>query len=133
MSFTVPLPKRPLVLGAVGMVWGIASIADPLLGGAFTDSVSWRWCFYINLPIGGLSISVTLLALRLPSKNEFSGTSVLSRIKQLDLIGVSLFIPAIICLLLALQWGGNKYPWLNSRIIGLFIGFGLMVICFAIS
>lgn len=133
ISFTIPLPKRPLVFGAFGMVWGIASIAGPLLGGAFTDGISWRWCFYINLPIGGLSIAVILFVLRLPSKNQFSGTSVLARIKQLDLLGASLLIPAIICLLLALQWGGNKYPWNNSRIIGLFIGFGLMIICFAVS
>lgn len=130
---TVPLPKRPLVFGAFGMVWGIASIAGPLLGGVFTDSVSWRWCFYINLPIGGLSIAVILLVLRLPSKTAYSGTPILERIKQLDLIGASLLIPAIICLLLALQWGGNQYAWNNSKIIGLFIGFGLMVIAFAAS
>lgn len=130
IAATVPLPKRPLVFGMFGMVWGIASIAGPLLGGAFTDGVSWRWCFYINLPIGGLSIVVILLFLRLPNKNDKSG-SILSRIKQLDLIGASLLIPAIICLLLALQWGGNKYPWSNSRIIGLFVGFGLMVMLFA--
>ncbi|KAJ5674172.1 major facilitator superfamily domain-containing protein [Penicillium macrosclerotiorum] len=133
ISMTVPLPKRPLVFGMFGMVWGIASIAGPLLGGAFTDSISWRWCFYINLPIGGLSIAVILLILRLPNKNEHSGTSVWGRIKQLDLLGASLLIPTIICLLLALQWGGNKYPWNNSRIIGLFIGFGLMAILFAVS
>lgn len=133
ISFTVPLPKRPLVFGAFGMVWGIASIAGPLLGGAFTDGISWRWCFYINLPIGGLSIAVIVFFLRVPKKSDLSGTSVLDRIKQLDLIGASLLIPAIICLLLALQWGGNKYPWNNSRIIGLFVGFGLLVILFAAS
>ncbi|KAB8238271.1 major facilitator superfamily domain-containing protein [Aspergillus alliaceus] len=133
ISMTVPLPKRPLIFGMFGMVWGIASIAGPLLGGAFTDGVSWRWCFYINLPIGGLSIAVIILFLRVPSKSEFSGTPILQRIKQLDLIGASLLIPAIICLLLALQWGGNKYPWSNSRIIGLFVGFGLMIIIFAFS
>lgn len=133
ISMTVPLPKRPLIFGMFGMVWGIASIAGPLLGGAFTDGVSWRWCFYINLPIGGLSIAVIVLFLRVPSKSEFSGTPILQRIKQLDLIGASLLIPAIICLLLALQWGGNKYPWSNSRIIGLFVGFGLMIIIFAFS
>ncbi len=130
---TVPLAKRPLVFGCFGMIWGIASIAGPLLGGVFTDSVSWRWCFYINLPIGGVSIAVILFILRLPVTNEHAGKPILERIRQLDLIGASLLIPAIICLLLALQWGGNKYPWNNSRIIGLFVGFGLLVILFAIS
>ncbi|KAB8207997.1 major facilitator superfamily domain-containing protein [Aspergillus parasiticus] len=133
ISMTVPLPKRPLVFGMFGMVWGIASIAGPLLGGAFTDGVSWRWCFYINLPIGGLSIAVIIFILRVPSKSELSGTPVLDRIKQLDLIGASLLIPAIVCLLLALQWGGNKYPWNSSRVIGLFVGFGLMIIIFTFS
>ncbi|OGM51012.1 MFS toxin efflux pump (AflT) [Aspergillus bombycis] len=133
ISMTVPLPKRPLVFGMFGMVWGIASIAGPLLGGAFTDGVSWRWCFYINLPIGGLSIAVIIFILRVPSKSEFSGTPVLDRIKQLDLIGASLLIPAIVCLLLALQWGGNKYPWNSSRVIGLFVGFGLMIVIFTFS
>ncbi|EIT74774.1 hypothetical protein AFCA_006656 [Aspergillus flavus] len=133
ISMTVPLPKRPLVFGMFGMVWGIASIAGPLLGGAFTDGVSWRWCFYINLPIGGLSIAVIIFILRVPKKSELSGTPVLDRIKQLDLIGASLLIPAIVCLLLALQWGGNKYPWNSSRVIGLFVGFGLMIIIFTFS
>ncbi|EAW07570.1 MDR family MFS transporter [Aspergillus clavatus NRRL 1] len=133
ISVTVPLPKRPLVFGMFGMVWGIASIAGPLLGGAFTDGISWRWCFYINLPIGGVSLAVILFILRLPENTEFSGTPIMHRIQQLDLIGASLLIPSIICLLLALQWGGNKYPWSNSRIIGLFIGFGLMAILFAFS
>ncbi|KAJ5118320.1 major facilitator superfamily domain-containing protein [Penicillium atrosanguineum] len=133
IAATVPLPKRPLVFGMFGMVWGIASIAGPLLGGAFTDGVSWRWCFYINLPIGGLSIGVILLFLRLPNKMDHSGESIFTRIKQLDLIGAGLLIPAIICLLLALQWGGNQYAWNNSRIIGLFVGFGLLVILFAAS
>ncbi|KAE8139232.1 major facilitator superfamily domain-containing protein [Aspergillus pseudotamarii] len=133
ISMTVPLPKRPLVFGMFGMVWGIASIAGPLLGGAFTDGVSWRWCFYINLPIGGLSIAVIIFILRVPKKSEFSGTPILDRIKQLDLIGASLLIPAIVCLLLALQWGGNKYPWNSSRVIGLFVGFGLMIIIFTFS
>ncbi|KAJ5390556.1 major facilitator superfamily domain-containing protein [Penicillium cataractarum] len=133
ISMTVPLPKRPLVFGMFGMVWGIASIAGPLLGGAFTDGISWRWCFYINLPIGGLSILVILFFLRLPVTNEWAGKPILERIRQLDLIGASLLIPAIVCLLLALQWGGNKYAWNNSRIIGLFVGFGLLAILFAIS
>ncbi|KAL4890272.1 major facilitator superfamily domain-containing protein [Aspergillus ambiguus] len=127
IALTVPLPKRPLVFGMFGLVWGVASIVGPLLGGAFTDGVSWRWCFYINLPIGGISIAIVLSILRLPSKNQPLSQPLFGRIKELDLIGASILIPAIVCLLLALQWGGNQYPWNNSRIIGLFIGFGLML------
>jgi MFS family permease len=131
ISRTVPLAKRPLVFGVYGMVWGIASIVGPLLGGAFTDGASWRWCFYINLPIGGVSMVVVLLVLRLPSDNTAARLSIIERIKDLDLIGASLLIPAIICLILALQWGGNTYSWGSSQIIGLFVGFGLLAIIFA--
>ncbi|KAJ5645674.1 MFS toxin efflux pump [Penicillium longicatenatum] len=131
ISRTVPLAKRPLVFGVYGMVWGVASIVGPLLGGAFTDGASWRWCFYINLPIGGVSMVVVLLVLRLPSDNTAARLSIIERIKDLDLIGASLLIPAIICLILALQWGGNTYSWRSSQIIGLFVGFGLLAIIFA--
>ncbi|KAL6230449.1 hypothetical protein BDW75DRAFT_222627 [Aspergillus navahoensis] len=129
IALCVPLPKRPLVFGMFGMVWGIASIAGPLLGGAFTDSVSWRWCFYINLPIGGISMAIIIFTLKLPEQDQsIKGTPFLGRIKQLDFIGAALLIPCIICLLLALQWGGNKYAWSNGRIIGLFVTFGILAI-----
>ncbi|KAJ6097002.1 MFS toxin efflux pump [Penicillium sp. IBT 16267x] len=131
ISMTVPLAKRPLVFGVYGMVWGIASIVGPLLGGAFTDGVTWRWCFYINLPVGGVSMAVILLVLRLPTDKKVSGMPIMERIKELDLVGASLLIPAIICLILALQWGGDTYSWGSSQIIGLFVGFGLLAIIFA--
>ncbi|EPS31140.1 hypothetical protein PDE_06095 [Penicillium oxalicum 114-2] len=131
ISMTVPLPKRPLVFGIYGLVWGVASIVGPLLGGAFTDGPSWRWCFYINLPVGGISMVVVLLFLRLPSNNQAITWSHIAQ--ELDLIGASLIIPAVICLILALQWGGNSYAWGSSQIIGLFVGFGLLILLFAAS
>lgn len=133
ISRTVPLAKRPLVFGIYGLVWGLASIVGPLLGGAFTDGVSWRWCFYINLPVGGFSIAVILWVLRIPRGSNISGIPLWKRIGELDLMGASLLIPSIVCLILALQWGGNVYPWGNSRIIGLFVGFGVLAIVFVIS
>lgn len=78
-------------------------------------------------------MGIIVFILQLPEQKDSKGTPLLDRIKQLDFIGASLVIPCIICLLLALQWGGNKYPWSNSRIIGLFIGFGLLAILTVIS
>jgi hypothetical protein len=82
-----------------------------------------------SLPIGALSAAVVIVWLRLPKKAKNS-EPIVARLRELDMIGAGLFIPAIVCLLLALQWGGNKYAWNNSRIIGLFIGFGLLIIIF---
>ncbi|KJZ78467.1 hypothetical protein HIM_01858 [Hirsutella minnesotensis 3608] len=131
LSLSMPLNKRPLAFGLIGGMWGIASVAGPLLGGAFTENVTWRWCFYVNLPIGGLAMVIVFFFVHVNRNSaESVGMSVLARIRQLDIAGTSVFLPAVICLLLALQWGGANYPWNNSRIIGLFIGFGLLIAIF---
>ncbi|OAQ97920.1 hypothetical protein LLEC1_01221 [Akanthomyces lecanii] len=134
LSYTLPLSKRPLAFGLIGGMWGIASVAGPLLGGAFTDNVTWRWCFYINLPVGGLAMAIVMWVVHIKRNTKYSqGLSVVQRILKLDLIGSAIFIPAIICLLLALQWGGADYPWSNSRVIGLFVGSGAMLALFIVA
>jgi MFS family permease len=130
IAYAVPLHKRPIYTGIIGGMYGLASVAGPLMGGAFTDKVSWRWCFYINLPIGAVTIlGIALFFTSPPRKNENS-IGFMARAKQFDPIGTSVFIPCIICLLLALQWGGSKYPWSNGRIIALFVVFALLGIGF---
>ncbi|CZT04106.1 related to aflatoxin efflux pump AFLT [Rhynchosporium agropyri] len=130
LAYCLPLRKRPAAFGLIGGMWGIASVAGPLLGGVFTDEISWRWCFYINLPIGAVALVVIYFFLRIKRENNPDNLTFMQRILKLDLIGACILVPAVICLLLALQWGGSTYPWTNSRIVGLFIGFGLLTILF---
>ncbi|KGO74119.1 Major facilitator superfamily domain, general substrate transporter [Penicillium italicum] len=119
----VPLRKRPIFTGLIGAVFGISSVAGPLLGGALTDHATWRWCFYINLPFG----AVTAIVVGLFFQDKAPQKEITSRekLQSLDLIGTTIFLPTIVCLLLALQWGGQKYPWSNVRIIVLFVLFGV--------
>ncbi|KAJ5112729.1 major facilitator superfamily domain-containing protein [Penicillium argentinense] len=124
----LPLHKRPLFIGLMGSTFGISAIIGPLLGGAFTDQVTWRWCFYINLPIGGLTLLIIFFFLRALS---VSSTATLKRqLIRLDPLGTVLFLPGVICFLLALQWAGTTYSWDNGRIIALFVLAGVLLITF---
>ena len=91
----VPLHKRPILQGLVGAVFGISSVIGPLLGGVFTTKVSWRWCFYINLPIGGAAIIILILLLHIP-KAKKAGTPWRQQVLQLDPIGTVIFISGIV-------------------------------------
>lgn len=109
LIYSVPLHKRPLYQGMFGAIFGLSSVVGPLLGGAFTSRVTWRWCFYINLPFGGVAIALLIFLLDIPEREE-TKRSLRSKLAQLDAIGTTVFLPGVVCLLLALQWGGSKYP-----------------------
>ena len=129
VAYEVPLAKRPTYIGLCGAVYGMSSIFGPLIGGAFTERVTWRWCFYINLPIGAVVCASVLLFVKID--RDLSDKSLKQRIREVDLLGAAFFIPAIVTLVLALQWGGTAdHPWNSSTIIGLFIGSGLFAIVF---
>ncbi|KAI1181190.1 MFS general substrate transporter [Nemania sp. FL0916] len=129
VAMSVPLRQRPLYTGILSTMHGIASVIGPLIGGVFTDHLTWRWCFYINLPFGGVAIIV--LVFFLPDHRPTAPVqSFRNQIKQFDLPGTFFLIPSVISLLLALQWGGAKYPWSDGRIIALFVVFGVFGIIF---
>ncbi|KAK6837723.1 hypothetical protein RU639_001126 [Aspergillus parasiticus] len=132
IAHCVPPRQRPAFIGMMGSMYGIASIAGPLMGGAFTDNISWRWCFYINLPLGVLP-AVIITFFIAPFRGSKKGeVGFLNQLKQMDLPGTACLLPGVVCLLLALQWGGSTYPWKNGRIIALFVLSGLLFIAFIV-
>lgn len=133
MTDAVPLQKRPMMTGFMGSLFGISSVVAPLMGGAFTDRVTWRWCFYINLPVGAVTILIITLILKAnPPPNPSPAKTLKERFDQLDPFGTLAFLPGIVCLILALQWGGTTYAWSNGRIIALFVLFGVLMIAFVL-
>lgn len=92
-------------------------------------TTSQRWCFWINLPIGGIVIVVLMFILK-PTEPTQKGLTVHEQLQRLDLLGEFFLLPCIICLLLALQWGGSTYPFSDGRIIALFTLFGLLLMAF---
>ena len=101
------------------------------MDGIFHDSTLTLAGFYINLPLGAVT-AVTLAIFFHPNEGKHTKLPFLQKIKHLDLPGLGLFVPGVVMLLLALQWGGKRNPWKSATIIGLIIGFVLMICLFAV-
>jgi len=112
--------ERGRYQGYMGSIFAIAAVAGPLIGGFFTDNLTWRWVFYVNLPIGIMALIVTSFVLRMPV-HRFE--------QRIDYSGSLLMVSGISALLLLTSWGGIEYPWLSPVIIGLGV-FGIVLLGF---
>ncbi len=105
--------ERGRYMGYFGAVFGLATVAGPLLGGFLVDHATWRWVFYINVPIGIAALIATGLVLHLPRQR---------REHRIDYVGASLLGAGVTCIVLLTTWGGTEYPWASPQSLGLGLG-----------
>ena len=119
----IPPRERGRYQGYFGAVFGVSSVAGPLLGGWLTDTVGWRWIFYINIPVGLAALAVTSAALKMP---------VVRREHRIDYLGAAAIVGAVTCLLLYLDWRGNDYGWTEVGALALLAGAALLTVAFVL-
>ncbi|RYP47059.1 hypothetical protein DL768_006854 [Monosporascus sp. mg162] len=131
ISHLVPPSKAPAFIGGIGAAFSIASVAGPLVGGAFTGEVSWRFCFYINLPVGGVATLIFFALFPKPTA-PLPQATVKEKLLQLDLLGTTLAVASIVCYFLALERGGVSKAWSEADVVGTLIGSILLAIAFGV-
>lgn len=116
----IPLRVRGIYYSLLGSMWAIGGACGPLMGGGFTSKVSWRWIFYINLPISGIAAILTPMFLKLKLEEK----SFKQKLKEIDYIGMIIFTAAGTALLMGISFGGAMYPWSSYKVLlPLILGF----------
>ncbi|KAI8137956.1 major facilitator superfamily domain-containing protein [Fennellomyces sp. T-0311] len=123
ISDLVPLEKRGSYQGIINAVFALASVFGPLIGGSLTDYVTWRWNFYINLPIGGVATVILFFFLHLPMEKS----NLKEKLKRIDYAGNFLVLAAATLFLLAMNFGGQTFPWKSAAVIAPFVLTGVLV------
>ncbi|KAJ5834969.1 major facilitator superfamily domain-containing protein [Penicillium robsamsonii] len=125
MTDIVPLRHRGQYFGVFSGMWAIGSVSGPILGGAFSQNVTWRWIFYINFPFIGVGVIMIMVFLKL----NMIPSSLIEKLRRIDYIGTVLFVASMTSFLIPLTWGGVSYPWGSWHTLVPFI-LGFLGLCF---
>ncbi|KAL8291795.1 hypothetical protein RQP46_002053 [Phenoliferia psychrophenolica] len=131
VATVLPVSRQALFTSVIGACYGLGATIGPVIGGTFTSKVTWRWCFWINVPIGGVALVIAIVFLNPAEKKQ--ELSVMQRLARMDWIGTTFLLGSIISLLLALQDGGVVSAWNSPKQKGLLVAFGLLFVMFFIT
>lgn len=129
IAFTIifdifPVEQRGKMTGLFGAVFGMSSVFGPLLGAYLTDYLDWRWIFYVNLPLGLLSLFFIF---------KFYFESLEHREQKIDYLGAVLLVASLVSLMFALEFGGKEYAWDSALILSLLAGFAVLFVLFILA
>ncbi|KAF7373878.1 putative permeases of the major facilitator superfamily [Mycena sanguinolenta] len=132
ISYVAEPKKRPMLIGLWMGIFMLSTVIGPVIGGAFTSDVTWRWCFWINLPVGGLIIVLLLFFFHVPKHITPPPATWKEILLQLDLLGFGLLLSSLVCFTLALQWGGQTKPWNEGSVIATLVMWVVLTIAFLV-
>ncbi|KAH8764815.1 MFS multidrug transporter-like protein [Diaporthe sp. PMI_573] len=122
---------RPAMTSTLSATFAVASVVGPLIGGAFTQNATWRWCFYINLPCGLVAALAMIFAFHAPKAAAPTPASSKEKLLQMDIPGSVLICATIVCFTLALRWAGVEKAWADSDVVGTLVATPIFLILFA--
>lgn len=130
-----PLRIRPILTSLLGALEAISMVTGPIIGGLLTQNASWRWCFYLNLPVGGLALVCLVLFLKdsPPSGAEKEPLSWKQILAKMDLVSNLFLVGSLTSLFMALSWAGTEYAWSSATIIGLLVTFAVCLCIFVFA
>jgi MFS family permease len=132
ITYVAEPKKRPMLIGLWMGIFMLSTIVGPVIGGVFTSKVTWRWCFWINGPVGALILVLLLVFFHVPKHITPHPATWKEILLQLDLPGFGLLLSSLICFTLALQWGGQTKPWNEGSVIATLVLWVVLTLAFVV-
>lgn len=130
INYVAEPKKRPMLIGQWMGVFMVSTIIGPLIGGAFTSKVIWRWCFWINLPVGGPVLVLLFFFLHVPRHIKPAEATWKELLLHLDIPGFGVLLASLVCFTLALQWGGQSKAWSDRSVVATLVMWAVLTVAF---